>query len=54
LQAKGKSGGKKPGSVRDRLAAKLFTGKAIEQANSEQDALESERTRDQDSHRFVT
>ena len=52
MQAKGK--GKKTGSVRDRLAAKLFSGSAIDRANSEQEALESERTRDQDSHRFVS
>ena len=52
MQAKGK--GKKAGSVRDRLAAKLFSGKAIDKANSEQEAIESERTRDQDSHRFVS
>ena len=57
LQAlgKGKKEGQKPKpTVRQRLAAKLLTGNAQDRLNSDIDAVESERTRDADSHRWVT
>ena len=57
LQASdGKRGSKKQvkPSVRQRLAAKLLSGSAKDRTISDVDAVEHERMRDADSHRWVT